>query len=164
MRARKPLVLLRFFAGLAAGLGDAEDYVKVVNGRCVEFEDVYPIGQVGHNWTSDLDDLARNWCDRRSWCVGFMRYVAEDHDEHCNEWCGRPQFCKDSSLSPSDEWVSYLQKSSLRRWQEAQAESERDKDAHIPMMRVALYISGTKCHLRSPMTSSEDFRSVVCFT
>lgn len=35
---------------------------------------------------------------------------------------------------------------------------ETAQDAHIPMMRVALYISGTKCHLRSPMTSSEDFR------
>jgi hypothetical protein len=23
--------------------------------------------------SGDLDDLARNWCDRRSWCVGFMR-------------------------------------------------------------------------------------------
>lgn len=163
MRARKPLVLLRFFAGLAAGLGDAEDYVKVVNGRCVEFEDVYPIGQVGHNWTSDLDDLARNWCDRRSWCVGFMRYVAEDHDEHCNEWCGRPQFCKDSSLSPSDEWVSYLQKSSLRRWQEAQAESERDKDlpswAKPQSFRCSYpYDEGSFVHLwdEVPPTESHD--------
>eukprot|EP00434_Breviolum_minutum_P023335 symbB.v1.2.020585.t1/scaffold1691.1/size105682/2 len=54
-----------------------------------------------------------------------MRYVAED-EVGCDEWCGRPQFCKGTSLTPNDEWVSYMQKSALRRWQEAEGTEENE--------------------------------------
>eukprot|EP00913_Durusdinium_trenchii_P016024 g15061.t1 len=91
----------------------SDAFVKVVNGRCGEFVGVYPMGHAGGNWTSDLDIWARQWCQRRSWCVGFMRFIAED-SEHCEEWCGRPQFCKDTSLTTSEEWVSYLRAPALR--------------------------------------------------
>eukprot|EP00930_Biecheleria_cincta_P032599 TRINITY_DN22603_c0_g4_i1.p1 TRINITY_DN22603_c0_g4~~TRINITY_DN22603_c0_g4_i1.p1 ORF type:complete len:785 (+),score=92.12 TRINITY_DN22603_c0_g4_i1:254-2356(+) len=65
-----------------------------------------------------MDSNARAWCDRRSWCVGYMRYIANEPQEHCHLWCGRPQFCREVSPTQNDEWISYIQKGPLQDFQE----------------------------------------------
>ncbi|CAJ1337208.1 unnamed protein product [Effrenium voratum] len=112
---------------LLTSLSKADEYVKVLNGRCLEFEEVTPLGARGADWSGDLDARARAWCSRRSWCVGYMRYMA-DEEESCHEWCGRPQFCKDVSMAPSEEWVSYVRKSPLKRFQEEQLQLEEAEE------------------------------------
>lgn len=106
----------------------ASEYVKVISGRCVEYTGVYPFGSEGDVWSNDMDVNARAWCDRRSWCVGYMRYIADEPQEHCDLWCGRPQFCREVSLTPNDEWISYIQKGPLQDFQEQHSTTMYEND------------------------------------
>ncbi|CAE8666489.1 unnamed protein product [Polarella glacialis] len=86
-------------------------YVEVVGARCAELQGVYPLGGVGEAWSEALLQAATQLCDAEAQCAGVMRYVG-DNAEHCQDWCGRPQFCTTLStgegFSANTLWVSYV--------------------------------------------------------
>eukprot|EP00929_Paragymnodinium_shiwhaense_P008609 TRINITY_DN112567_c0_g1_i1.p1 TRINITY_DN112567_c0_g1~~TRINITY_DN112567_c0_g1_i1.p1 ORF type:complete len:832 (+),score=118.84 TRINITY_DN112567_c0_g1_i1:123-2618(+) len=99
----------------------ADTYLQLEGARCLEITDVYPIGDSGREWDDELKVAAQAACDAEAACVGFMHYVG-DNAVHCEEWCGRPQFCrapsmaeeKDSdALSLNKRWTSYVKASLL---------------------------------------------------
>jgi len=128
------ILLTHLVAALAA---DGDEYVKVINGRCIEREGALPLGAPGSNWSTDFDEEARAWCDVQHWCVGYMRYLGEDQ-QHCYAWCGRPQFCQNVSLLPDEQWASYIRASALAQGsQEEHADDEGEGvSSEIGLLRV----------------------------
>lgn len=123
-------------------------YVKVINGRCSEREGILPLGEPDRNWTKDLDERARDWCHRRDWCVGYMRYLGDD-PAHCAAWCGRPQFCDAVSFSQDDQWAAYVREESLAEYAatvaaaseaEAEVQGEEVPAIHQPEQRGPLEV------------------------
>eukprot|EP00928_Gymnodinium_smaydae_P017956 TRINITY_DN16844_c0_g1_i1.p1 TRINITY_DN16844_c0_g1~~TRINITY_DN16844_c0_g1_i1.p1 ORF type:complete len:840 (-),score=175.41 TRINITY_DN16844_c0_g1_i1:76-2556(-) len=109
-RGRILACLLLIVSGSLAADGK---YLKIVGGRCAEYEGVLPFGGKDKNWTKGLDDHVRNWCDRRGWCVGYMRYLGDD-PEHAAAWRGRPLFCHVARFTADENWASYVRQDAFR--------------------------------------------------
>lgn len=87
-------------------------FIELPGLRCTELPQ-HPLGSKGDRWSDDLELDARNACDDTDSCTGFMRYTG-DNDQHCFDWCGRPQFCMPVSdqdkrpFAPNAAWTSYV--------------------------------------------------------
>ncbi|CAJ1437294.1 unnamed protein product [Effrenium voratum] len=89
---------------------DGAHFVELRGLRCVELPQ-HPLGEAGGTWSDGLEQAARDACDDTPGCAGFMRYVG-DNEQHCFDWCGRPQFCMAAEQEPplhgNAAWTSYV--------------------------------------------------------
>mmetsp|Transcript_168515 Transcript_168515/g.535902 ORF Transcript_168515/g.535902 Transcript_168515/m.535902 type:complete len:819 (-) Transcript_168515:69-2525(-) len=87
-------------------------YLELPGVRCEEVVGVHPLGSVGQPWTDELLATAEALCDVDAECLGVMRYIGT-LEAHCNDWCGRPQFCaasgvSEGGLSLNSAWASFI--------------------------------------------------------
>ena len=146
---------LFFLTALHLGIQSlAGDYIELAGSRCQEMAGEHPLGGVGDVWHDHFAVAAMLLCDGEVLCTGFMRYVG-NHEAHCREWCGRPQFCVANEsglvgrLDPNPLWRSFVKASAL----------QVHSDYHPSAWLTATGPSGD---LAAPLRKGELLRWVEC--